>query len=181
MKIKFLFLSFLSFWLFGCSSQKEQEILFEVRYFNEAWGYVHEGFYILKDGRVIVFEHGAESWLDDHSPPYSEKELLSSYGRLSSQVDTMRLTELSDYLQLVEPVKEGDTSQPYMAFDAGTITYTAYLYDDRKYEPVELCQGGNSPRINSLEEAELIVGWLEKIANENELPSCLLPFLIPDS
>ncbi len=150
------------------SDISEQRVVFEKTYVNYAWGYALSGQYIDTEGNIYSYNHSQEEWNPIDPNRITEAELREKYSNSELQ-STIDPETILDYRNLIDAAADGpflETEQ--IIFDAGTVTFVAYLYDssDSTYIPVLLVQGGETNQTNLSLEALTLSLWLAQVFEE---------------
>ncbi len=166
---KSIFLAILVILFHSCEKEKvtfrsaHQLVLFQVEYINYAWGYSHNGIIIDSSGNAMHFNL-PKNWHSSDTASYLSVAYLNEN---LQQCDTVSVTIKKDtmlkYFSMLPEVSEGLLSKPVnTAFDAGTTTFTGYLYDSsiNKYKAVLVKRTGDWSISNSAPASEEIYRWL---------------------
>lgn len=143
-------------------------VIFEVEYVNHAWGYVHYGYYIAKDGGVHSYDiaKSGESWSDTSQGYYTERELVAKFNHL----DTLRMMVARDTIlwsnelaRLAQYGTYSDTIQ--QGADMGGLSFILYLYrqDIKKYRQIVLLLNGDRTFRNESQSAIQLVAWMNRV------------------
>jgi hypothetical protein len=175
----------LSVLLASCKSKNEdekgtpihplQEIVFECYYINYAWGYIHQGFFIDRNGLIHEYSeheisHVNSSWnFPDNNGYITEEALKENMGKTQiAETRIISTDELHKYTNLIALVKDNDYSEYQQGADMGAIVNSCYLFDDKThtYKEILLRQEGDLIRINNNSAAKIIDEWLNTIEIE---------------
>jgi hypothetical protein len=138
MKTRIPFIVFISLSLIitGCRKSynlnEKQHILFQYDYINYAWGYVHEGFYVDAEGKILQYKN-PENW-NFHSQDYNlnEKQLAENLSKCSLsevKIDKVDLGKFSSYIKNIASSKV--TAKKSAGADAGTSVYICYNFNEQ--------------------------------------------------
>ncbi len=116
----------------GYIQNGKQHILFQYDYINYAWGYIHEGFYVDDEGKVLFYSN-PENW-NFHSQDYSisEKQIddnLSKCTLSDTKIDKEDLAKFSSYIDNIASSKI--TAKKSVGADAGTSVCICYTYNSQ--------------------------------------------------
>jgi hypothetical protein len=132
---KIIILFSIVFLITGCKKNyvvnDKQHILFQYEYINYAWGYIHEGFYIDEEGRIMTYLN-PEGWnFHDQDYNLSENKLyenISKCKKSDTKVGKEDLTKFSSYIDNIASSKV--TAMKNVAADAGTSVYLCYSFSE---------------------------------------------------
>jgi hypothetical protein len=147
-----------------CNSLDEQAVYFEYRYVNFAWGYREHGWLMDGEGVIRAFDMPEGYVLPDSLGLISEADILHNLSLTDSIVETVDREDLLEYVKLIPAAAEGETGEmQHSAYDAGSSTLAAFMYDDRAgaYQYVFLGLSGNWEQFNEAPEAKVLVSWLK--------------------
>ncbi len=145
--------------------QLKQKYLFEVSYINFAWGHVHRGIYIDRNGNVYSYHYDRddEIWQPEDYLQLTEADLTDKYSHNRTHIATVHPRTLRDMYDLVASAAQGELSERvHVMCDAGGTQYTAYLYDPAasRYMRVLLKLSGDYEQENLSGEARDLCQWL---------------------
>lgn len=147
----------------------KQKILFHLAYFNYAWGYQNNGFFIDNEGLIKYYNIKSEKdWRKADSGYYSKTDLEYNYRAADSITGKVDRVELCHYYNLIESASEQKLSKRvHSAYDAGASTFIAYIWDENreKYKMVFLSMEGDFSRDNLNPNAIAIADWLRQKFN----------------
>ncbi len=111
---------------------EKQHILFQYDYINYAWGYVHEGFYIDDEGKVLYYNN-PENW-NFHIQDYNinEKQLADNLSKCTLsevKIEKEVLARFNSYIDNIASSKI--TAKKSIGADAGTGVYICYNYNSQ--------------------------------------------------
>lgn len=137
---------------------------------NGAWGWEHWGWYIDDLGCVYTYSYGGVSyegrWNPQRAGIYTENELLEKFNHSKELVKQIDCNELSHMTMLIPYARKGKLSDPVgVMWDAGSLTYKGYLYDESKneYIAVLLREECNYYIENLSPEAKILADWLKSV------------------
>jgi hypothetical protein len=153
--------------LIGCEKIKEynQEVLFKVEYINYAWGFQHHGKIIDLYGNVISFNLPATWHFPDEDGYISLSDMSENMDQLGDIVCTVDNGVLADNFNKLLKAKDGELTDPeHRMYDAGSTTYSGFLYDSRKkrYKEILIRRTGDYYIENKSKEAGEIYNWLQR-------------------
>jgi hypothetical protein len=155
-----------------------QKYLFEVEYFNAAWWYGLNGFYIDSSGYVYQYNHSDEVW-DTAAPPLlTEADLTAKYSHGNVLIGFVDPDSLLAKFLMVESAGQGPFFGPVtVCFDFGGIRYMAYQLDTVTwgYNTVLLRQTGDVCIKNLSPAAQDLIEWLDSINDAYANPYCNCP------
>jgi hypothetical protein len=125
-----------------------QEYLFEISYLNFAWGYLHLGLVIDRNGDIWSYDVSDldPRFEDPADGIYTQEQLDFKFGHERRYLETIGEDRLARMYFLIEPASEGELSDPVnRGHDAGAMSYLGYLYDEETglYHRVLFYQGGD--------------------------------------
>ena len=156
----------------GCKKSymqnEKQHILFQYDYINYAWGYVHEGFYVDDEGKVLYYSN-PENW-NFHSQDYSisEKQIddnLSKCNVSDVKIDKEDLAKFSSYIDNIASSKI--TAKKSVGADAGSAVYICFTYNsqDGIYKGTLIKMEGDFTCENLNFYSKKVSMWLSEISN----------------
>jgi hypothetical protein len=157
--------------LVGCNSndQYDKKVYFELSYINYAWGYVHQGWLIDQDGRVLSY-HNPKTWNSVEDGGYITQDALSKNTLYcDSTIRTIPLATLSHYRSLIPSAVSGKIADHgWAGCDGGTLSYICYYYDSMngKYKKAILKQSGDYSCENVSASAQSLITWMESISKQ---------------
>lgn len=168
MKLKLATITLMIIFLAGCEKIKDydQEVLFQVEYYNFAWGTQHSGYLVDSSGSVIRFNL-PEHWnLPDENGYISASEMhenLSQLEEISCRIEAGTLKE--NYNRLLKAQKGEITDPEQRMFDAGSTTYSGFIFEPagKRYRQVILRQEGDMYIENKSGDALQLYLWMKNI------------------
>lgn len=150
------------------ASPEHGAVLFEVEYVNFAWGRSWHGFVVESDGKVYAYDLSDTSqWPpaeeEDHVPA---PELEAKYAHQRRLVTAVSATEAASRYARVGDALAGTLTPPQgFCADAGTVRYSALLYDasTQTYRRLLLHQAGDIARTNTSPAARELYRWLAEV------------------
>ncbi len=159
-----LFLVALGFLLFSniTGIPQSQRFYFELEDFNNAWGYVHTGYYIDGQGNLYSYDRSNEPWeFFDHSS-FTEGQLSEKYTS-SKLIRSVPQEELLEKYQIALQIGRGKLSESKLTcFDFGHITFWVYVYNkfQGRYYPILIYRAGDYTQRNLSEDATTLFEWI---------------------
>ncbi len=146
-----------------------QQIICEKRYINFAFGRVHRGIYIDREGNIYsyAYQRGDKAWRQSSDYTYTEEELLEKYDHEKKLIATVKQKEVNAKRELILKASTGAYSERIRrGADQGTYASTCYLYDAAtgKYRGITLRKSGDENYENLSEEAKTLSAWLDTLA-----------------
>ena len=138
-------------------------ILFLCEYVQIAWGIHYDGIFINRGGQVFRFGDKTSLTLPPSSPGQSRAEYLSwvsEHAVLEKQIDR---AVMDDKEKLIMAASQGKTISEPGLFDAGMVSYHAYLWQGDQLNEILLSSTGEQQRTNQSPEAVELVEWLKKV------------------
>jgi len=171
MKIKYLML-FILFCFASCNEDipvLKQKIYFEKHYENYAWMPQSSGYLIDSLGNVLEFKwlEVSHIWYSPDSAGYVSNANMDKNISFCQPVryhinpDTLKL-----YVSKIVAASKGEVLKPqYVMADAGTTTYSAFIFDKKtdQYKQILIKNTGDILTVNKAPEAEQIYQWMNKI------------------
>ena len=141
-----------------------QEILFEVRYENHAWGHEASGVFINRNGEVYTYD-ASDVDPGDSTQVFAgmtEDEISARYGDAPTLLTKLDESTLLDKFSFVGAAQLGSLLSDTICADAGSTDYVAWLYDaaTELYTPVALGTEGDRWVQNTAPEAASLMAWL---------------------
>ena len=160
---KFLLLSSVMCFLSNAASEKPP-VLFLETHLNYAWGYMHYGWLIDASGaiRSFTFTYGDSM----QYPNGTDTIPLRIYNRiLPKSIPTGKKVSTDTLLSmqtLIESASRGAIASGGACMDAGSIRYSAFMYDsfNSRYKELICYQVGDAWICNSAPAAKTIARWL---------------------
>jgi hypothetical protein len=169
----------MKFWIFifflvvalGCKKEFDspnfnQEILFEVTYMNNAWGYQHNGFMVDSAGIVWTYNLPKDWNFVDADGFITAIAMKENLNKLSQTTMTVNKDTLLKYYNKLTGATHGEITKPKTEmYDAGSTLYSGYIYDSRteRYQKILIKQFGDVYIENKSKEANDIYNWLIRI------------------
>jgi hypothetical protein len=147
----------------------EQQIICERTYINFAFGRVHRGIYVDREGNVYsyAYQRRDQPWRSGKDGTYTEEELLEKYDHDKKLIANVNLKEVAAKRELTLKASTGAYSKRIRrGADQGTYTSTCYLHDaaTAKYRGITLKKSGDENYENLSEEAKTLSAWLDSLA-----------------
>ena len=123
----------------GCKKSYEvsekQEILFQFEFLNYAWNYQHTGYYIDKEGNVLVYNN-PENWnYPDENLIISSEKVAENLKQCKKSGIIISKEELKKHSDLIYNISLSKvTALRNVAADAGSYDYICYQYSEDKGE-----------------------------------------------
>jgi len=152
-----------------------QKILFQCYYINWAWGYSHSGFFIDREGKVMVYSQSGYGFyphpdnidwnFTDNQGNISEQALMENMQKTTISNTVIDQGTLKKYADKIYLVKENSYTEYQNANDMGAFVYVCYQYNENTgtYKQVTLLQNGDWVRKNNNKYAKQISDWLQTI------------------
>jgi hypothetical protein len=143
------------------------EVLFEVEYVNFAWGRSWHGFVVESDGKVYSYDLAdTGQWPPAEEDHFPASELEAKYAHQRRLVTAVTPTEAASRYARVGEAAAGSLTPPQgVCADAGTLRYSALLYDASTgtYRRLLLHQAGDVARTNTSPAARELYRWLADV------------------
>jgi hypothetical protein len=143
-------------------------VLFEVEYVNFAWGPSWNGFIVDAEGRVYSYDLGGTNLRPAEGDVFTAAELEAKYAHQRRLVTTVAAAEAASRYARVADALAGPLTPPKGGCaDAGTIRYSALLYDASAgtYRRLLLHQRGDVAQANTSPAARELYRWLEQLTS----------------
>jgi hypothetical protein len=143
-------------------------VLFEVEYVNFAWGRSWNGFVVDAEGRVSSYDLGDTNLWPPEGDVFTATELEAKYAHQRQLVTTVAASEAASRYARVADALAGSITPPKGAcFDAGTVRYSALLFDASTgtYRRLLLHQRGDVGQTNTSPAARELYHWLEQVTS----------------
>ena len=143
-------------------------VLFEVEYANFAWGRSWNGFVVEGDGKVYAYDLSAASGWPSDEDVVSAAELGAKYAHGRRLVTAVSAAEAASRYARVADALAGPVTAPQgVCADAGTLRYSALLYDKSTgtYRRLLLHQRGDVARANTSDAARELYRWLADVTS----------------
>ncbi len=136
-----------------------EQVLFEIAYFNAAWGLQQKGTYIDAAGNIYKYDkHRLWEHRRDHQ--YTHKQLMEKFNQ-KEPFGSVNMKELMEMRELIKGAAQESLVEYSCCRDAGTLTYLGYIYlGHGEYQAVPLYQSGDTSGENPSEAAMTLSQWL---------------------
>lgn len=156
--------------LTGCSTitgpAANGATVFEVEYVNFAWVPTWRGFVIDSTGAIHSYDLKGKRWEPSNVDYPKRTELTAKYAADSKPAGNVDPATFQAMSQRAGGAAAGPISDPVnRCADAGTITYTAWLYDPEQdaFRRVVLYQEGDMARLNQSADGRALATWLKSL------------------
>ena len=153
----------------GCatitSPVETEGTVFEVEYVNFAWVPTWRGFTIDSTGTIRSYDRKGKAWQPQNADNPTSSELVAKYDN-SHPAGTVDRATVIAMQQRAGSAATGPWSEPkYRCADAGTVTYSAWLYDAAtdRFERVLLWREGDVAQLNQSTDGRAIAEWLRSL------------------
>ena len=148
-----------------------RQIICERTYINFAFGRVHRGLYVDREGNVYsyAYQRRDQPWRSGKDGTYTAEELLEKYNHNKKLIAKVNLKEIAAKRELILKASTGAYSERIRrGADQGTYASTCYLYDAAtgKHKGITLKKSGDENYENLSEEAKTLSAWLDSLAPE---------------
>lgn len=165
--------------LAGCSGittpGRSGSTVFEVEYVNFAWVPTWQGIAIDSTGAVHRYDLKGQPW-DPKRPDYpSREELTAKYASNTQPAGSVDPAQFEIMQVRAGRAAAGPISEPTnRCADAGTVTYTAWLYDAEQdaFRRVLLWREGDTAQLNQSVDARALVVWLKGLQVAPQIQGC---------
>jgi hypothetical protein len=143
-------------------------VLFEVESINFAWGRSWSGFVVDAEGRVYSYDLGDTNLSPPEGDVFAATELEAKYAHKRRLVTTVAAAEAASRYARVADALAGPLTPPKgVCADAGTVRYSALLYDASAgtYRRLLLHQRGDVAQANTSPAARELYRWLEQVTS----------------
>src|SRR3982751_2224623 len=154
-------------------------VLFEVESVNFAWGRNWNGFVVDAEGRVYAYDLGDTNLLPAESDVFTAAELEAKYAHKRRLVTTVAAAEAAARYARVADALPGPLTPPKgVCADAGTVRYSALLYDASAgtYRRLLLHQRGDVAQANTSPAARELYHWLAQVTSTSAGAESCNPF-----
>jgi hypothetical protein len=155
-----------------------EEIVFEVRHCNYAWGATNKGFFVNARGQVKRFDYfdaPGQSRYSTLPPKPTHADLLKSFGAHPEVVSVVPAGELVAKRALVSAARDAPLACASACADAGGTGFEAWVVDKAGvYSKILLVDNGDIACRNLSPVAGEIAAWLQKITGMRD-NDCRLP------
>jgi hypothetical protein len=143
-------------------------VLFEVESINFAWGRSWHGFVVEADGRIYSYDLGDTDLLPPEGDDFAAGWLEAKYSHGRRQVGAVSAAEAAARYALVgDALRGGITEALGVCADAGTVRYSALLYEPTlgRYRRLLLHQRGDVAQTNTSAAARELYRWLAEVTS----------------
>ena len=156
--------------LAGCASitapAANGTTVFEVEYVNYAWVPTWRGFVIDSTGTINSYDRKGKAWQPGNADYPTRAELVGKYAVNSKPAGSVEVATFRAMEQRAGAAAAGPVSDPVnRCADAGTITYSAWLYDSEQdaFRRVLLWREGDVAQLNQSAAGRAIADWLRSL------------------
>jgi hypothetical protein len=154
----------------GCKKNviinEKQAILFQVDYVNYAKEYVHNGFIIDNQGRILIYNN-PQTWnFPDKDFTLKENQVRENLRYCLNTGKKITKEELGKYASHIKNISLSQvTASKNIATDAGSIEYICYQFQEESgtYKGFLIKTEGDFTRENLNFFAKKVISWLKKI------------------
>lgn len=165
--------------LAGCSGittpGRSGTTVFEVEYVNFAWVPTWRGFAIDTTGAVHRYDLNGRPWNPKQLDYPSREELATKYASNTQPAGNVDPAQFEIMQARAGRAAAGPISEPtHLCADAGTLTYTAWLYDSEQdaFRRVVLWREGDMAQLNQSSDARALVEWLRSLQLVPPIQGC---------
>jgi len=157
-----------------------EEIVFEVRHSNYAWGRTSQGFFINARGEVKQFDYFDVPRQPRYPPQLPPEplhiDLLKSFGAHPKTVSIVPETELAAQRALVPAARDAPLVCGGACNDAGGLSFDAWVMDNMGvYSQIQLGTDGDIACRSLSPAAGRILDWLATVTKTQDPRFCQLP------
>jgi hypothetical protein len=132
---KIILLSLMILLIPGCKKNyvisNKQEIMFQMEYVNNAWGYQHYGFIIDNEGNVLTYNK-PDNWnFPDNGFNLRENQVVENLAKCIQSGKKIPKEDLQKYTSYINNIASSKvTALKNVASDAGSIKFICYKYSE---------------------------------------------------
>ncbi len=143
-------------------------VVFSGGHINFAWGYQDTGFLIDADGKVFLYDNKCRGPRYRSGDEPTTDELIRDSFTMTKFVKTIDPKQFTTMKKLVTKAAEGKISKRHTAYDAGSSSFTAYVYDKQNgtYTKVNLGSSGDFKTTNDSPAANTLKAWLQEVRRD---------------
>ena len=144
----------------------KQAILFQVDYVNYAKEYVHNGFIIDNQGRILTYNNPSSWNFPDKDFTLRENQVRENLGYCLNTGKKITKEELEKYAGHIKNISSSQvTASKSIASDAGSIEYICYQYHEESgvYKGSLIKTEGDFTRENLNFFSKKVISWLKNI------------------
>jgi hypothetical protein len=145
-----------------------QTILFQVDYFNYAWGYQHHGIIIDNEGNVLTYNNPEDWNFPDNDFSLNESQIAENINKCNQTSKKIPKEELQRYAKYIKNIASSKvTALKNVAADAGSLEYICYQYSENKgiYKGYLIKMEGDFTCENLNFYSKKVAAWMRDINN----------------
>lgn len=142
----------------------DQVFLFEVEYAS-SWFPTWTGIAIDREGDITSYRREDTPWVPETPDNFTIEELEAKYGANPAVIGQLDPATLEQRFGQIAGVGDDFTTPNFVCADAGSLTYTAFAYDEStgRYRPLRLREEGDAPVQNRSGSALSLSAWLRTV------------------
>jgi len=173
---KILFIPLTVLILTGCSKDfilsDEQEILFQYEYHNNAWGSQHSGYFIDKEGNVLIYNNPEEWNFPDNDLMIYQEQLLENLSKCTISDKRIPQTELEKFARHIPYISSSKVSAVRnIGADMGSFSFICFKFDETfnvyKGYLIKMEGDNNCENLNFF--SKKVVSWMKGINHDFSL------------